>query len=381
VSQRSTDAENPETSGTSREATDQQGTDQEGTDQESTDQESTDQESTDQESTDQESTDQESTGDESTLTVLLALAANAGVAALKLAAGLITGSGALLSEAAHSFGDSSTELLLLTALRRSDQQADARHPFGYGKERYFWSLLAALAIFLSGAVFSIYEGIRTIIERPDQKLAWVNYLVLAAAAVLEGISLRQGLRQTSSAARRQQRSFGSYLRDPEDPTVKSVVFEDVAALIGLVLAAGGVALHQLTGSAIFDGAASIAIGVLLLAASGALARTNMALLIGLQADPRLMRAIERRLEEQPEVDDVVDMLTMMIGVGQVLLCVRLDFIDTFSAADLEQACVRIEAMLGAEFRELGEVFLEPVPRLDPATRARVLRRYGRLLTD
>jgi cation diffusion facilitator family transporter len=320
-------------------------------------------------------------GDESTLTVLLALAANAGVAVLKLVAGLLSGSGALLSEAAHSFGDTSTELLLLTALRRSDQAADARHPFGYGKERYFWSLLAALAIFLSGAVFSVYEGVHTIFERPEQKMAWLNYAVLAAAAVLEGISLRQGVRQTSAAARRQRRTFRAYLRDPDDPTVKSVVLEDVAALIGLALAAGGVALHQITGSAVYDGAASIAIGLLLLAASFTLAQTNMGLLIGQQADPRLMRAIEARIEEQPEVDDVVDMLTMMIGVDQVLLCVRLDFIDTFSAADLERACVRIEASLHEEFSQLGEIFLEPVPRCDPGTRERVLQRYGRLLTD
>jgi cation diffusion facilitator family transporter len=320
-------------------------------------------------------------GEESTLTVVLALLANAGVGIMKLAAGLLSGSGALLSEAAHSFGDTSTEILLLTALRRSDQAADRRHPFGYGKERYFWSLLAAVAIFISGAVFSIYEGVHTIIEGPEQKLAWLNYLVLAGSAVLEGISLRQAVKQAKGAARESRRSFRSYVRDPEDPTVKSVVVEDTVALIGLALAAAGVGLHQLTGSALYDGLASIAIGLLLVAASIMLAQTCKGLPIGQQADPRLLWAIEARLEEQPEVDDVVDILSMLIGTGAVLLCARVDFVDTFTAAELERACVRIDDALREEFDVLGEIFLEPVPRSDGPTRDRVLKRYGRVLAD
>jgi cation diffusion facilitator family transporter len=309
------------------------------------------------------------------------MGANAGVAILKLVAGLLTGSGALLSEAAHSFGDTSTELLLLTALRRSDQPADRRHPFGYGKERYFWSLLAAMAIFTSGAIFSCYEGIRTIQHPEELRMAWINYLVLLLAAGLEGTSLVQGLRQARGAARRGRRTLQSYVRDPEDPTVKSVVLEDSAALIGLAFAAIGVALHQITGSSVYDGAASIAISGLLVFVSFALAQTCKSLLIGQQADIALMRRIEHSLEQQVEVDDVVDMLTMLVGTGQVLLCVRIDFVDTYSAADLEQACVRIEADLRAEYTELGEIFLEPVPRSDRVTRERVLQRYGRLLAD
>src|ERR1700712_822180 len=242
-------------------------------------------------------------GDESLLTVLLALAANLLVAVMKLIAGLLSGSGALLSEAAHSFGDTTTEVLLLTALKKSAQQADRRHPFGYGKERYFWSLLAAMGIFISGAIFSVYEGVHTIIEGPDQKMAWLNYVVLAVSAVLEGTSLRQGIRQARGAARRQRRTLADYVRNPEDPTVKSVVLEDSVALIGLALAAAGVGLHQLTGSAVFDGAAWIAMGLLRGWAWVTRAKTNMSLLIGRQAAPRLMRASEARLEEQPEVDD------------------------------------------------------------------------------
>ncbi len=319
--------------------------------------------------------------DESLLTVLMALGANAGVAVLKLAAGLVTGSGALLSEAAHSFGDTSTELFLLTALRRSDRAPDRQHPFGYGKERYFWSLLAAMAIFVSGALFSFDQGVRTILDQPGLTKPWVNYAVLLLAAVLEGASLRQGLRQAQSGARRRRRSLASHVHDPDDPTVKSVVVEDSAALIGLALAGAGVALHQMTGSATYDGAASIAIGVLLLVASIALAQTCKALLIGQQADGAFVRRIESVLESEPEVLDVVDLLTMRMGVHSILLCARVDFDDAVSSAQVEEACVRIENDLRDRFPVLGEIFIEPVPRSDAQVRQRVLNRYGMVFAD
>jgi cation diffusion facilitator family transporter len=321
-------------------------------------------------------------GGESTVTVLLALAANAGVGLLKLVAGLLTGSGALLSEAAHSAGDTSTELLLLTALRRSDRPADRVHPFGYGKERYFWSMLAAVTILVSGAAFSIFQGFHTILggEEPSDKV-WINYPVLAIAFVLEGISFRQALGQVRGAARRGRRSIKSYIRNPDDPTVKSVVLEDSAALVGLGLAGAGVGLHQLTGSAVWDGLASLAIGALLVGVAFALAQTCKGLLIGKQADIRLVRAIEAWLEDQPEILDLVDVLTMMTGVHRVLLCARVDFVAGSTADELEAACVRIDADLRAEFPSLDEVFLQPVPRSDARLRERVLNRYGRVLAD
>lgn len=315
--------------------------------------------------------------------MLLALAANAGVGVLKLIAGLITGSGALLSEAAHSAGDTSTELLLLTALHRSEKPADRVHPFGYGKERYFWSLLAAVTILVSGAAFSIYQGFHTIFSsgtEPTDKL-WINYPVLAVAAVLEGMSFRQAVGQVKGAAARGRRSFRSYVKDPDDPTVKSVVLEDAAALIGLALAGAGVALHQLTGSAFWDGLASLSIGVLLVFAAFALAQTCKGLLIGKQADLRMVRAVSAWLERQDEVLDVVDVLTMMTGVNKILLCARVDFVDSASATEIETACMRFDAELRLEFPSLDEIFLQPVPRTDAELRMRVLVRYGRVLAD
>ena len=320
--------------------------------------------------------------EESTLTVVLALTANVGVAILKLFAGLISGSGALLSEAAHSAGDSSTELLLLTALRRSERPADRVHPFGYGKERYFWSLIAAVTILVSGAAFSIYQGLVTIFgPGGDEHLLWINYPVLALAAILEATSFRQALRQAKGAAARGGRSVRSYIRDPDDPTVKSVVLEDSAALVGLLFAGIGVGLHQLTGNSVYDGGASLAIGLLLVFAAFALAQSCEGLLIGKQADVRMLQEISRRVEAEPEILDVVDVLTMMLGVNRVLLCLRVDVENDYSAEQIERACVRIDTQLRTEFPSLHEVFIQPVPRSDAITRNRVLSRYGRVLAD
>jgi cation diffusion facilitator family transporter len=314
---------------------------------------------------------------ESTLTVLVALGANALIGVLKLVAGILTGSAAMLAEAAHSVADTATEGLLLTALRRSEKPADRLHPFGYGKERFFWALIAAVSIFVSGAVFAIYEGISTMLGAgEEQTLIWVAYAVLGGSFVLEGISWLQAFRQARSEAAAHHQSFAAFLRTTDDPTVKTVFFEDSAALIGLVLAVAGVGLHQLTGSGFWDGLASLLIGLLLSGVAYILGRTNKGLLIGRQADARLVFAVRDRLAERPEVEKVVDLLTMMLGTDRVLVCARLDFDDALGAADVERACVAIDTALRDEFPDLDEIFLEPVPRTDEGMRARVLERYG-----
>ncbi|MFD9740643.1 cation diffusion facilitator family transporter [Umezawaea sp. NPDC059074] len=316
-------------------------------------------------------------GGESTLTVVLALAVNLAIAVMKAVAGVITGSSAILSEAAHSVADTFTEALLLTALRRSDKPADRKHPFGYGKERYFWSLLAAVSIFASGAMFAFYEGFRTVFgEAEEQTRPLVGYIVLALAFLMESVSWTQAMRQVRRESKAENRSIVEYLRMSDDPTVKTVFLEDSAALTGLVIAFAGVGLHQVTGSSVWDGVASLMIGVLLVAVAYSLARTNRDLLIGRQADPVMVRAIGERLRQAPEVEAVVDLLSMLTGTDRVLLCARLDFDDALGAADLERACVRIDGELRKEFPDLDEIFLEPVPRNDPAMRERVLSRYG-----
>jgi cation diffusion facilitator family transporter len=314
---------------------------------------------------------------ESTLTVLVALGANFLIAVLKLVAGVITGSAAMLAEAAHSVADTFTEGFLLTALRRSSKPADRRHPFGYGKERFFWSLMAAVSIFTSGALFAFYEGFSTIFgESREQTSPLVAYLVLALAFVLEGTSLLRAVKQLRAEAAAENRSVRRYLALIDDPTVKTVFFEDSAALAGIMLAFGGLFMHGATGSAVWDGLASVLIGVLLAGVAYLLGRTNLRLLIGRQADPAIVRGARELLGSAPEVEVVVDLLTMVTGTDQILLCARLDFVEDLTSTDLELACVRMAGELRERFPDLDEIFLEPVPRSDPELRARVLARYG-----
>ena len=316
-------------------------------------------------------------GGESTLTVLLAGGVNLVIAILKAIAGVVTGSGALLSEAAHSVADTFTEVLLLTALRRSARPADLMHPFGYGKERYFWSLLAAVSIFVSGATFALYEGFSTIFGEPSEQTSpLVGYLVLAVAFVLEAVSWTQAFRQVRRGAAEQNRSIRRFLRYIDDPAPKSVFLEDSAALIGLVLAFAGLLLHHLTGSAVYDGIASVLIGLLLAAVAYSLGRTNLRLLIGRQADLSIVRGVREHLTAAPEVDAVVDLQTMLLGTDQILVCARVDFDDSLGAAEVERACVRLAGELHDEFSDVTEVFIEPVPRTDAELRATVLARYG-----
>lgn len=316
-------------------------------------------------------------GGESTLTVLVALGANLAIAALKAVAGLLTGSASILSEAGHSVADTVTEIFLLTALRRSAKPADQQHPFGYGKERYFWSMIAAIGIFVSGAVFAFVEGIHTLMagEEP-QSDPLVGYSVLALGFVIECVSWTKALRQVRAEAAAEGSTVGHYLRVSDDPTVKTVLLEDTAALIGLLLAFCGVGLHQLTGQSQWDGVASLLIGALLAAVAYVLGLANLRLLIGQQVDRKLFDALRAHLADQPEVDVVVDLLTMTTGTDQILLCARVDFAEALTSTDVEQAVVRIEAGLHEEFPELQEVFLVPVPRNDPVLRRRILDRYG-----
>lgn len=330
--------------------------------------------------TDEGRDDAESSSGESTLSVVLALLANALVGALKLVAGLLTGSSAMLSEAAHSVADCTTEVLLFTALRRSVRRPDRTHPFGYGKERFFWSMIAAVSVFVTGATFSVYEGITTIVENPrdpaEEQYAWVAFAVLGLSALIEAVSWQQAVRQVWREKRELALPLRRYLALSDDPTVKSVLFEDSAALLGLAVAAIGVALHHATGSSVWDGIASVIIGLLLAGVAFSLGSSNKALLIGRSAEPRVLRAVFDHLDGAPEVDTVVDLQSMLTGTDSVLLCARVDFVDDLSAGELERACVRLDDELREHFHDLDRVFIEPVPRTDPDVRAAVLERYG-----
>jgi cation diffusion facilitator family transporter len=319
-------------------------------------------------------------------TVLLALAANGVIALAKGVAAVLSGSAAMAAETAHSVADTMNEVFLLTALRRSSKPPDRRHPLGYGPERFFWSLVAAVSIFVSGAVFSAFQGIRALLGPGGEVEApIVSYVVLAVSFVAEGTSLLKAARQVQGEVRHERQTLRQWLRTTDDPTVKTVFYEDSAALVGLVLAALGIALHQITGLAVFDALASLLIAALLSVVAYFLARTNKNLLVASQADPRLVRGIARWLSGRPDVEAVVDLLTVRIGTDQVLVCARVDFDDRLDAAQVERSSVEMDAELREHFTEVYEVFIEAVPRQDEALRERVRERYGAriasLLTD
>ncbi|MEU0965493.1 cation diffusion facilitator family transporter [Streptomyces sp. NPDC005917] len=298
---------------------------------------------------------------ESTFTVIVAAVANLGIALAKAIAGVISGSSAMLSEAAHSVADTGTELLLLIALKRSEKPADEEHPLGYGPERYIWALLAAVATFVGGAVFSLYDGIHALAagEEPGDPLS--SYAVLAVAFVLEGLSLRRALKQAYGEAARSRVPFKLYLRRTPDTAVKAVVLEDSAALVGLLLAAGGLLGGQLTGSAIWDGIASLLIGLLLLCVAWELGRSNAEFLIGRPLPRPVRERIRAELLKSEHMVAVLELTTLVQSPQEALVAAKVDFRDVSTAAEVEWACERAEQRLRAAFPMIGRVYLDPTP--------------------
>lgn len=301
---------------------------------------------------------------ESTFTVIVAAVANLGIAAAKAVAGIVSGSSAMLSEAAHSVADTVTEVMLLTALKRSEKPADEDHPVGYAGERYVWALLAAVATFVGGAVFSVYDGVHTLTHGEEVGDPLISYIVLAVAFVLEGFSLRTGVRQMRAEAERSRIPFARYLRLTPDTTVKAVVMEDSAALAGLMLAAGGLLGVQITGSSVWDGVASILIGALLVYVAWVLGRSNAELLIGRPLPKRVRAEIREELLSVPHVVDVLDLTTLIQGPGEVLIAAKVDFRDVASAAQVEWACEDAESQLRERFPSIRRVYLDPTPGVE-----------------
>jgi cation diffusion facilitator family transporter len=287
----------------------------------------------------------EDSGSESTGTVVVA--------------GLISHSSAMLSEAAHSLADTITEVLLFVALKRGGKAPDERHPVGYGRETYFWALLACLATFTLGAGFSFWQGITTILEGEEQGDPLVAYVVLAVSFVLEGASWLKAVRQVRSSAKKWGTTPRRYLAETSDTTVKAVTLEDSAALVGLVLAALGLFLEHVTGDPTWDGVAAIAIGFLLLLVAGVLARANVSLLIGKSASPAIEAQFRREIAELDQVSQVPVLLTTVIGPGQLIVMAKVDFDDTATVADIERASDEAERRLVARHEGVRYVFLDP----------------------
>ncbi|WP_046733895.1 cation diffusion facilitator family transporter [Streptomyces humi] len=287
------------------------------------------------------------------LTVFVALAANLVIAAAKAVGGVVAGSPALLSEAAHSVADSLNEVFLLAALRRSRRPPDARHPFGYGKERFFWSLLAAVGIFVMGGCFSVFQGVEALRDGADEKLSGyvAGLVVLGVALLAEGASLIRALHQ----ARREDRGLS-------DPALRTVVAEDGTAVIGVLLAIVGMVLHMVTGQVAWEASASLAIGVLLVYVAYRLGADARARLIGEAADPELSDRIREQLEGEPEIDTVEALFTMQLGLDSTLVAARIDLMPGLDSERVEDVLVRIKGSLAEAFTETDQVFLDVTDR-------------------
>ncbi|ETK36678.1 cation diffusion facilitator family transporter [Microbispora sp. ATCC PTA-5024] len=308
-------------------------------------------------------------GGESVGTVVVAGAANLLIALAKLVAGLLSSSSAMLSEAAHSAADTATEVLLFTAIRQGGRPADRRHPLGHGRASYLWAIVAACFTLVVGAGFSLTHGWQTIVHGEELGDILVSYIVLAVSFAIESVSLWKGLSQLRGEARRWRVSSRDLLARTSDTMLKAVVLEDVAALAGIAVAALGLVLSQLTGSAVWDGAASIVIGLLLLGVALSLIRTNASLLIGQAAPKILEEEILAELNGQPEVEGVVDLVTVMMGPGQVMVAAKIDFLDETTGERLELASDQVERRLTERFPEIKQVFLDPTPGRSPAKEA------------
>jgi cation diffusion facilitator family transporter len=295
-------------------------------------------------------------------TVLVALGANASIAVAKALAGLASGSSAMLAEAAHSVADTMNQVFLMFSLTLATREPDDEHPFGYGKERFFWAFLAAVGIFVAGAGFSFYEGLHRIFGPQEKEGSYaIAYAVLAFSLLAEGTSLVRAMRQTRVEAREREQSAVGYVRASRDPTTKTVLFEDSAAVVGVVLAATGVALHELTGNQVYDGLASVAIGVLLVVVAIALGRDTRRLLIGEAALPEEREAIRSVLVERPEVEDVLQLLTMALAPDRLLVAARVDLSDGLTAEEVERASSAIDEELRTRVPGVWEVFLDATP--------------------
>ena len=295
-------------------------------------------------------------------TILVALAANAIIAVVKLAGGLMSGSTALLAEAGHSVADTANQGFLLASIALAAREPSEARPFGHGQQRFLWTFVAAVGMFVAGAVFALGYGAVELVRGGEEQGGFlVAWITLAIAAIAEGTSWLRAVHQTRKEAEAAQRPVVEYVRRTRDPNVKMVVFEDTAALVGIGIAAAGIALHQVTGASFWDPAASIVIGVLLIGVAVWMARDVGGLLVGSAAHPEERAAIERVLEAHPDIVEVRELLTMALGPNALLVAARVDLNDAASAADIERTATVLDSALRDEIPDVTEVFLDATP--------------------
>jgi cation diffusion facilitator family transporter len=291
------------------------------------------------------------------------VAANLTIAIAKFLAGAISGSAAILAEGAHSVGDTFNQVFLLVSLTMGERPADEGHPFGYGKERFFWAFVASIGILVLGAGFSFLQGMGGLLSGGEESSAGypAAYLVLAVSAVAEGVSWFRAYRQTTAEARKQRKELRTFIRESTDPTVKTVLFEDSGALVGVLLAFAGVGLSQLTGIHAFDPVASILIGCLLVYIAIRLGKNSKDLLLGAAAPDEERTKIRRTIESHEHVDRVIELLTMILGPGSILVAARVDLGDGTDPDGIERLADEVDQEVRRVLPSVTYLFLDPTP--------------------
>lgn len=305
--------------------------------------------------------------------VIVAVAAGMAIAVAKFAGAAATGSASMFAEGVHSVVDAGNDSLLLVGRRRSCRPPDARHPFGHGKELYFWTMVVALVILGAGGCVTIVEAIRRLLDPESLEAPGWNYVILGVSAVLEGYSCVVAFRQFS--AERGDRKFWEAMRESKDPTTATVLLEDFADLAGLVVAFLGVALGHALGSPYPDALASLMIGLILAAIAVFLVRESRDLLVGERAEHGLIAHIRELAEADEAVEKAADPLTMHLGPGEVLLNLDLQFREGLSAADVENSVDRIESEIRSRHPEVKRIFLK-IESLTRERRERLMAQAG-----
>lgn len=300
---------------------------------------------------------------DNTTALYAALFGNLAIAVTKFIAAGITGGSAMLSEGVHSLVDTGNEILLLYGQKQAAKPPDAAHPVGYGRELYFWSFVVAMMIFALGAGISIYEGVIHILHPAPITRPEITFIVFGLAFVFESISLWFAWRAYRKTKGRH--SIWQAVRRSKDPTSFTVFLEDSAALFGIVIAIAGTAVSVVTKNPVWDGAASIAIGVLLASVAVVLARESKQLLVGETADPEVVAALRATVGAHPQVRRIVDLITVQLGAEQVFAAFTLEFPDEMTIPDLEHLIGAIGSAVRQKHPEVTRIFVRPEPRTRP----------------
>ena len=293
--------------------------------------------------------------------IVAALVGNLLISVTKGAAAFVTGSGSLMAETAHSFADTLNQVFLLIGVRNSARGPSVQHPLGYGRERYFWSLVVALMLFFGGGVFSLYEGYLRLVEPHEITSAGIGLAVLGAAFVFESGSLLFALREAAGRAREEGIPLLASLRTLSDPALRTVLFEDSAALIGLVLAAAFLGLSVVTGDHRWDAGGSASVGALLVVVALILARDARSLIIGESPPPEVVDSLRATLAAAPAVDQVLEVSVVRVGADRLFVGARLSLRDELTVGEAEIALAAIRLDLMARYRDVSNAYLELTP--------------------